>query len=181
MKTRDDYRDLIAAVSDIDIARLAAFIDGEGSIFINQRNKLVGRMRSPNFSLSLVITNTHVEFINWLKSTFDGSIYFVKYEKCKHLGTKQIMRWQVNERMAAIILERCLPYMLIKREQAQLGLSFMQTKISKYGTSLRDPLGRIRSPKLTEEELLQRAEFKAEISRLNKSGGAVISGSVLVN
>ena len=96
-------------------------------------------MLTPQLSLNLVITNTHIGFINWLKQTFDGSVYFVKYEKCKHLGTKQVMRWQVNERMAAIILERCLPYMLIKREQAELALSFMKTKA--LVTAFVEPMG----------------------------------------
>jgi hypothetical protein len=171
VKTRDDYRELIAKVSDIDIARLAAFIDGEGSIHINQRNKS-GMMQTPQLSLNLIITNTHIGFINWLKATFDGSIYFVKYEKCKHLGKKQVMRWQVNERMAGIILTRCLPYMLIKKEQAELALAFMETKKPKV-VYARHPNGRLLSvPRVTDAEFAQRLELKAEMSRLNKHGGA---------
>lgn len=166
MRVRSEYRALIEAVSETDVARLAAFIDGEGSIFINQRNRLVGRMKSPNFALNMVITNTHVGFINWLKQTFDGSVYFVKYEKCKHLGKKQIIRWQVNEHMAEVILRRCLPYMLIKREQAELALLFRATKnVASNGkcTSY---------SKLTDEKIEERAQIKAKISALNQSGGA---------
>jgi hypothetical protein len=174
VKTRDDYPELIAGLPETDVARLAAFIDGEGCIFVGQRNKLTGRMKTPQYSLSLVITNTHVEFINWLKDTFDGSVYFVKYEKCKHLGKKQIMRWQVNERMAAIILERCLPYMLIKREQARLGLVFMETKKPKTHF-IRRADGTIYPIQLNNRDIEKRAELKAEISRLNQSGGAVVN------
>jgi hypothetical protein len=173
VKTREDYRELIAKVSDTDIARLAAFIDGEGSININQRNKS-GRMQTPQLSLNLVITNTHIGFINWLKRTFDGSVYFTTNDPTKHLGKKQIMRWQVNERMAAIILTRCLQYMLIKKEQAELALVFMETKKRPSAYVGRAVSGRLSATRLTDSEVATRVELKAEMSRLNKHGGAAL-------
>ena len=171
---RDDYPGLIAAVSEIDIARLAAYIDGEGTIYINVVNGLRGGMKTPQYMLSLIITNTDPRFMNWLKEKFDGSVYHVKYEKCKHLGTKPIMRWQLNERMASVVLSRCVPYMIMKKPQAEIGLAFMLLKRSrKIGD--RNSKGQVKSFPLSESEISQRHAMKLEIERINKS---VISASI---
>ena len=159
---------MIAAVSDIDKARLAAYIDGEGSIYINKQGALGGRKKTPQYSLSLMIGNTDVRLMTWLKSTFDGSVYHVKYEKCKHLGKKPIMRWQVNERMAEVILKACVPYMIMKKQQAEVGIAFMLLKQDRQ-IRMRDSLGRIRREPLSDAELSQRHALKMEIQRLNKA------------
>ena len=163
MKTRDDYREFLQGVSEIDKARMAAFIDGEGSLFIGATKRLRGRMKSPQYRLQLIIANTNIVLMDWLKTTFDGSVYFVKYEKCTHLGKKQVMRWQVNERMAATLLEVLLPYFIVKKAQAQIALAFMETKRSTPKVFKIDPMSR--------QELDRREAFAAEIRRLNKSDG----------
>ena len=163
----EEYRAFISGVSDMDFARLAAYIDGEGSLQINQNVKLVGRMKNKSQNLNVIISNTNVPFIEWLKSTFGGSVYFVKYEKCKHLGKKQVMRWQVNDRKAELILSRCLEYMIIKKPQAEVGLAFMKLKRQKGAAAGKSPL----SP----EEISQRDFMRSEIQRLNQSGGAVVN------
>ncbi len=104
--------------------------------------------------------------MNWLKSTFDGSVYFVKYENCKHLGKKQVMRWQVNERMAATLLEFILPYMIVKKSQAEIALAFMELKKKK-------PQG-YRTVPLTQDEFDHRESLAAEMRRLNKSDGCIV-------
>lgn len=163
LKARADYRSFLQGVSEIDKARMAAFIDGEGSIFIGATRRLRGRMKSPQYRLQLIISNTNLVLMNWLKSTFDGSIYFVKYEKCKHLGKKQVMRWQVNERMAATLLEMLLPYFIVKKPQAEIALAFMDLKRKKPTVFTIDPM--------SVEELSRREELAQEIRRLNKSDG----------
>lgn len=168
-KSRDDYPELIAEVSEIDIARLAAYIDGEGTIYINASTKLRGRMKNYQHSLSLVISNTDPRLMSWLKNTFDGSVYHVKYEKCKHLGTKPIMRWQANERMAASILQRTIPHMIMKKSQAEVGVAFMALKKSR-GDAPRNAKGHVKPTCLSESEVAVRHAMKLEIERLNKFG-----------
>lgn len=161
---------MIEKLPETDIARLAAYIDGEGTIYINVATKLRGRMKNSQYRLSLVITNTDHRFMAWLKQTFDGSVYHVKYEKCKHLGKKPIMRWHVNERMAEVILKACVPYMIMKKPQAEVGLAFMFLKRGREIIS-RDERGRVIGDPLTESEQSQRHAMKLEIERLNKSTG----------
>ena len=165
LKTRSDYRGLLETVSEIDKARMAAFIDGEGSIFIGAGARIRGRGKMPQHRLQLVISNTNTLLMNWLKSTFDGSVYFVKYEKCKHLGKKQVMRWQVNERMAATLLEFILPYMIVKKAQAEVALAFMELKKKKPSQFKTEPL--------TQAEFDHRELLAAEVRRLNKSDGSM--------
>lgn len=167
---RKEYEQFINALSEIDKARLAAYIDSEGTIYINVAAKLSGRMLNSQYRLSLVITNTDHRLMDWLKRTFDGSVYYVKYEKCKHLGKKPIMRWQVNERMAEVILKACAPHMIMKRPQAEVGLSFMSLKRTRVIVQ-RDARGRLIQMPLSESELANRHALKLEIERLNKSNG----------
>jgi len=166
-KPRADYVAFIASVSEIDIARLAAYIDGEGTIYINKTKKLYGRMKNPQYSLSLVISNTDPRLMSWLKKTFDGCVYGVKYERCSHLGKKPIMRWQLNERLALTVLTRCLPFMIMKREQAQIGVEFMSLKRDRKIRS-RNSLSQVLHDPLSTEEISQRHAMKLEIERLNK-------------
>lgn len=168
---RKDYAQLIGALSETDKARLAAYIDCEGTIYINVCKKLYGRMKNAQYRLSLAITNTDYRLMDWLKRKTDGSVYFVKYEKSKHLGSKQIMRWQVNERLAETVLIAVLPYMLVKRPQAEVGLSFMSLKKSRKIVE-RDSKGRLMSASLTESEMAARLTMKLEIERLNASNGS---------
>ena len=155
---------MIAAISEIDKARLAAFIDGEGTIYINLANRLRGRMQSPQYALSVTITGTNPIFMKWLKDTFDGSVYQVKHANGFHLGKRQIMRWQVNGRMAAIVLRNVLQYMIIKKPQAEVALAFVSLLKPKMG-------GNTRQPKLTDEDIASRHALKLEIERLNKADG----------
>jgi hypothetical protein len=164
-QTIEEYRQILSGVSEMDFVRLAAYIDGEGSIAISQDLRVGGRWKSVSQNLCLVISNTNVPFITWLRETFAGSVYFVKYEKCKHLGKKQTMRWQVNDRKAEAILSRCLPYMIIKRPQAEVGLAFMKLKRSRGAMAGRTVL--------SQEEIAQRTLMRSEIQRLNQDGGAV--------
>ena len=164
---RADYVTLIAAVPEIDIARLAAYIDGEGTIYINRQGKMCGGMKSPRYFLSLIISNTDPRLMSWLKQTFDGSVYGVNF-KCvtSHLGKKKILRWQVNERIAYHVLKACLPFMIMKKQQAEVGIAFMGLK-QKREITMRDHLGRIRREPLSDAEIAQRHAMKLEIERLN--------------
>jgi hypothetical protein len=126
MGNRLDYEAMTVAVRDVDWARLAAFIDGEGTIYIN-KSKRQKENWSPRYFLSVVITNTNPLLMNWLKTEFFGSVYIVKGGRSP-LSKRMIMRWQLNERQAQTVLEHCLPYFVMKREQAEIGLAFMKLR-----------------------------------------------------
>ena len=159
-KARIDYEALLGQVREIEWAKLAAFIDGEGCIYINcQKSKQLAV--SPRHFLSVVITNTGTPLMVWLKSTFGGSVFAVR--SSSKLSKKPLYRWQVNEVLAECILQRCLPYFTLKRAQAEVGLAFRALK--KAGRARRSMV----------ETLVERQAFAATMSALNRGSNELVN------
>lgn len=138
----------------IDWARLAAYIDGEGTIYINRQNPAKST-RSVRHFLSVVVTSSSGTLMRWLRGTFTGTIYSVAPN---HWGKKPVFRWQLNERTAEWVLTNCVSYLLIKREQAEIGLAFRKSKGDhRYGAGV----------KLEAGVLADRDEFSQKIRDLN--------------
>ena len=111
----------------IDWARLAAFIDGEGSIYVCKRsNSTHGHRRKVS------IANTSVSLICWLGQTFGGSIYISNREPHK---PKYV--WSMRDRKTAYIIRGVLPYLVIKRREAELLLEFDTTFTDNNGWAVR--------------------------------------------
>lgn len=138
--------------TQIDWARLAAYIDGEGSVQINERNST----RKTNWGswLRVSVSNTNPLLMVWLKETFGGTIAPSKPKKKTH---KPGLKWHVSCRTAAGILEQCLPYMILKRSHAEIALAWQKT--------LRGPGHRIDLATRT-----QRVELKDKLKVLNARG-----------
>jgi hypothetical protein len=148
----------VSKLSAIDWARLAAFIDGEGSIIIN-RAKPVGRMKSPAYTLCVNIGNSSPVLIQWLFIHFGGSVQPRK-EKSETVGRrKPFWTWCLREVQAELVLQRCMPYFIIKREQAEVGLAFRKLK----------SLGTQKFTRVTPEQLQQRDAMYRKIHLLNSS------------
>lgn len=109
--------------STIDLARLAAYIDGEGCIYISHQ-KARGRAVSKLHSLIVSVANSDPKLINWLTSNFGG---FVAQTVANPLSTRPCFTWRLANTRAATLLEQCLPYFIIKLDQAQIALAFQNT------------------------------------------------------
>jgi hypothetical protein len=114
--------------SQIDWARLAAFIDGEGCISISGPSESGKRTRSTY--LLAKITNTDARLLEWVGNTL---------------------------RMATEVLEGCLPYFIIKKEQAEVGLAHQRL----IGIRQRE-----KSPRITPESFNARMELRDQLSML---------------
>ena len=114
---------------------MAALIDGEGCISIYRRlsegekytrvHKVRANTNPYNqFSMRVQITNTNLTIMKWLIANFGG----VYYQKTK--GTdkhKPAFEWRPKGRTnVEKLLLGILPYMLIKTEQAKLGLEYLK-------------------------------------------------------
>lgn len=136
-------------VSDIDWARAAAFIDGEGNIHINRRGA-EGKHRG--HYLKVTVTNTDPRLLLWFKQKFGGAVNGSgKRQKSNH---RQAFRWLCSCRTAAEVLRGCLPYLLLKRDQAEIALAFQST--------LRGPTGR--GQKVADDVFQQRDVYMSQIS-----------------
>lgn len=166
--TRKEFDAKVAIATEIDWARLAAYIDGEGTVMIAKTERKTGT-KAPQYVLTLIVANTDMRLIEWLASTFGGSFYFSHSEKTRFRSNKVCTSWRQHEDRAATLLAHCLPYMIIKREQAEVALAYRELR--KLGSKGR---------KISAEELASREAFRSRIHTLNspspKAGGG--SGEV---
>lgn len=102
-----------------DLARLAAYIDGEGCISIEP----VGVKRSHR--MQVAITNTDVRLVVWLKDTFGGEYR----AKGKTNSRRRIWYWYAGSALADELLKACLPYFIMKRDQAEIAIAFRRTVV----------------------------------------------------
>jgi hypothetical protein len=140
-------------MEDLQVAErayAAGLFDGEGHIGIavakNGRGELYHR-------LMIDITNTNVEIVHWLFERWDGVIHAPRYFAKEEWRTAH--RWTVCDGRAMRFLEDVLPFLIIKKEQAELGIEFQKTKTR----------GGFGAPK---PDLVYRDEVREKISNLNK-------------
>jgi hypothetical protein len=106
--------------------RMATLLDTEGSIQI-KKLRVVG-CRGPNHQLQVTVTNTDPRITNWCKAVFGGYISFRMPPKAHH---RRIYRWSATTKRAEEVLRGCIPFFLIKADQARLGLAYRETVVHK--------------------------------------------------
>jgi len=118
--------------SELDWVRLAAFIDGEGFIDIETHTQYRPHLKREytTHRLRIVIVNTDPRLALWLKATFGGCANF---EPTKNPKWRHKLVWYLCSRAAADVLLSCLPYLLLKIEQAETALAFQATVTNKVG------------------------------------------------
>lgn len=137
------------------LAWAAGFIDGEGTISMYKRTD-----RRQEFRVRMSVVNTHKQSLERLQALFGGSI------KPLHKDTplrnwKPSFTWVIGERLAEAAIIQVLPYLFVKRPQAELALEARQHV---------GPAGQRRS-----DSQIQRMEmFLQAFRRLNKKGRVAI-------
>jgi len=150
-------------------AQMAAFIDGEGSVLINPRKGRRSReytTLASTFYLKLTVANTDVRLMVWLKENFGGGYKDANTEKYyEGKNWKRAYHWGVSSRHAAWILYNCLPYFVMKREQAEIGIALQDSmKLFVRGTG---------SKELPEEIVSERRELKRRLLVLKARGKTI--------
>lgn len=124
-------------ISELDWARLAAYIDSEGCVIIQDciRKGNGGRPTEGKpyrcFILALSVAPTDPRLPRWCESTFGGHVNYDPREKAgrghDNYERKPLWSWAPGSKLAGEILKGCLPYFIIKREQAEVAISFRDT------------------------------------------------------
>lgn len=110
--------------TDIELAYLAGLIDGEGTIAVfrtKAKNKYGSYYR---YSQRLHIYNCDKTILDWVYKVFGGRINPVKRKPRKKW--RQSWIWSISYLEARTILQRTLPYLVGKKEQAKLFLSYYE-------------------------------------------------------
>lgn len=106
------------------LAYTAGIIDGEGSICIVKFHR--NRNRGYYFQLGVSVGNTNEYLMQWLKMHFGG--YFAPLSRELKDTQKQVWQWMVTGNKAAEFLVLVLPYLQLKKSQAELAIKFQKNR-----------------------------------------------------
>ena len=140
----------------LELAYTAGIMDGEGSIMI-QKTQGYTKLSDHYFRLIVVIANTDSWLIVWLHTTYGGYMYDTPAKP----GCKPLFTWRITGKPAKVFLESILPYLHIKKPQAELAIKFQGNKKPRFGKKVK-AYG-------SEELVLQEAD-RILMASLNKKG-----------
>lgn len=113
-------------------AYLAGAIDSDGSIGI-KKSTYHKRVRqdatNATFSERIMLKQVTPEIPHLLKEQFGG---YLRLEKPSTTDGKPLWSWQVTDKQAAYAATALLPFLRVKRRQAELILELRESKNSKY-------------------------------------------------
>lgn len=116
---------------DLLYAYVAGIIDGEGSIIIRKR---IASKTSQWFTLCVQVGHTSEWLVHFLQVNFPKSLVIGPYQSKTLPNSKPSWRWQIEAKAAGELLETIMPYLQLKRPQAELGLRF-QARRTNLGRS----------------------------------------------
>ena len=95
-----------------DLAYIAGFFDGEGCICLGKDGK--------HIYLQVSASQTNEWIINWLRLSFGGGVS----KKARKGRERQGWQWIVRGGKACMFLVEILPFLKLKRAEAELALQF---------------------------------------------------------
>ncbi len=144
-------------MKDTELAYLAGLIDGEGSICISFRRwKKYGEVQT---RASLVVYNTDLRMLTWIKERAGGMIYAINRKGSP--DWRPSGHWRASELQAELLIEKLMPFLVIKKDQALVYLEFQKTKLS---ASAGRKLG------VPKAMLEKRLELMKQLKHLNEKG-----------
>ena len=105
-----------------DLAYVAGIVDGEGYIGIATDGKKHGKQ---NLRLRVTVTSTDEWLCQYLRFAIGGGIILLKTRTVRQMPCWQ---WQISYKKASDFLKLIVPYMHIKKPQAELGIKFQEAK-----------------------------------------------------
>lgn len=113
---------------ETDLAWAAGIMDGEGTIGISPINcKHSGRKVKVYrvYALRVAISNTDPRILARIKQILGGYFYPVKHYKSHY---KPVYRWAAACKNAYTVLDLLLPYLVGKRDQAEIAIAFAKLR-----------------------------------------------------
>jgi hypothetical protein len=111
-----------------DIAYLAGVIDSDGTIGIKRNTysmRIVGDSSAPTYSERVCVKQVEPHAVDMLTRIFSGYRFTGNGSSER---AKRLQGWQVTDRKAAACLTTLLPFLRIKRQQAENCLALRQAK-----------------------------------------------------
>jgi hypothetical protein len=129
----------VLVATDTELAYIAGLIDGEGYIGIKRSQPyqhLTGRV-NPGYHARLCIKMVEESAIRFLAETL-GGWYFEEKRPNGGLSKRRLFSYQATDKAAAEVLRAVLPYLRVKRANAEavLELRAMQENARQYRTKV---------------------------------------------
>lgn len=103
-------------MTDTNLAYLAGIIDGEGSIELRMQ-------RSNSLDLIVHVFNSDRPLFDWIEERFGGKTYDIhKRQRVERPQWANVYNWNIGGETAVALLNRLLPFMVVKRAQAMLAV-----------------------------------------------------------
>jgi len=99
----------------------AGLIDADGCITIGRHNKTIKDSNYTDYSMVVVVNQTDGRAIDFMYGTFGGNLY---RRNSKADCRPFLYRWEMKGYKAATFLKRLIPFLRIKRDQAELAIQF---------------------------------------------------------
>lgn len=142
---------------------IAGFFDGEGCVTI----MFSGKTRQAQ--LRITITNTDKNVLDEIQKEVGGRVYPVR-GKTIPTHWKQGYHLDLSTDTAYKLLKRIEPFVIVKRNQVQLGIRFQEFYVSPGRLeNFTNSYGSI-SRKRSEKTILTEQRFKEQMTVLNKKG-----------
>lgn len=98
-----------------DLAYMAGILDGEGCITILRR-KAGGARKSPSHNAQIVVTSSTREMLVWIEARWGGVIH----------PNRAVFAWHLSGQSATDLLLKCMPYLVVKAEQARVVIALYE-------------------------------------------------------
>lgn len=137
----------------LKLAYAAGIIDGEGSISLTWNATRLTKSGRPSTApmLYLQMSNTHRGVVEWFLETFGVGTVTTTYRP-KRPNHRTAFGWKVRNKAACAVLEMLLPFLIIKKAQAELGIKAQKLP---------------RKNKLGDAEMAERALLREQMLILN--------------
>lgn len=159
MSARSNY--VRKQYSETVAAYMAGILDGEGSLTIGNYScsKVTG---DKHFQVNIAVSSTDSVLIDWIYDTFGGFRGIYSPKQMSRNGRKQVYRWQCSSDRLLHICEITLPYLLIKKRQAEILIEMRKTYIG-----LQNVKGRQNNQRIPKEILDFRQSLFEELKLLH--------------
>ena len=115
-------------VSKEELAYTAGIIDGEGCIKVYKVDAEVCHRPHNRYTLGVQVNMVDTAVVKWLHQTYGGYFYLHKINVKNHPNWRDSHRWYLQNHHCTDFLTAVLPYLRIKKVQAQEALKFLQVK-----------------------------------------------------
>ena len=113
-------------LSETDLSYLAGFFDGDGCINISKSHPK--HSKSPRHVLQVILAQANRPFLQmWAERTGIGKLYQFK-SQTKLNNRQEMWHWRMTGQQAEDLLRLLMPFLLIKRAQADIAIEFRETK-----------------------------------------------------